>query len=294
MNSTIETYLSEQKKNVDFHLSQVLKTLGEKTPKLLHQAIAYSLLSPGKRLRPILTLAACESVKGDSKSAWPLACAIEMIHCYSLIQDDLPCMDNDDFRRGQLTNHRVFGEGLALLASDALLTEAVLVLNRAPLDPEIRNQLIEEIFSASGAGGMIGGQALDLGAIGTLQSKSDLMRLHELKTGALFCASIRGGALVGRASPESLNALTQFAKLFGLAFQVIDDVLDATSTLKNLGKNPAGDQRLGKKTFVDLLGIEEAKKYATEVMDQGLRCLLPLGSSAERLRALASMVLQRV
>ncbi len=293
MSLNIEDYLASHKKNIDVQLSQTLKTLQPDIPKMLYQAMSYSLLSSGKRLRPILAMAACQSVKGDVEKIGPLLCALEMIHAYSLVQDDLPCMDNDEFRRGQLTCHKVFGEGLALLASDALLTEAIHLVVRAEISKENRLRILEEILSASGAKGMVGGQVLDLSGDRAGMTEEELSVVHEMKTGALISASIRCGAFFGNASDSAVEALTHYGKALGLAYQIVDDILDATSNLKELGKNPKADERTGKKTFVSLLGVDGAKNRANECMKEGFKLLRSLGSAAQPLSEIGRMVLKR-
>jgi geranylgeranyl diphosphate synthase type II len=255
--------------------------------------MAYSLLAGGKRLRPILALAGCEAVGGQPQTALPLACALEMIHTYSLIHDDLPAMDNDDFRRGRPTNHKVFGEAMAILAGDSLLTEAFAVAARSPAPASVVVKVLVELASASGAAGMVGGQVIDVEATGQKVDVALLRRLHGKKTGALLSVSVCAGARLGGADPESLARLRIYAEALGLAFQIVDDVLDVTADLQTLGKDPGSDKEAGKTTYVDLLGVEGAQAHAQQVMSDGLAALEPLGAAAEPLRALGRYTVDR-
>ncbi|MSP63578.1 MAG: polyprenyl synthetase family protein [Myxococcales bacterium] len=263
-------------------------------PPTLGEAMRYSLLSGGKRLRPILALAACEAVGGQPEEALDAACAIEMIHTYSLIHDDLPAMDDDDFRRGRKTSHKVFGEAVAILAGDALLTEAFRVAATARAGREARvAEVVFEVARAAGAAGMVGGQVIDIEATGRNVTVGGLEALHHAKTGELLLVSVRAGAWMGGAGPEDLQRLTVYGRALGLAFQIVDDVLDVTADLATLGKDPGSDRAAGKTTFVDLLGEGGAKARAREVMDAGIAALAPFGDRARPLEALARYTVER-
>ena len=272
-------------------------------PETLLQAIRHSLLSGGKRLRPILLLAGYEAVaaggSADLAVPVPAACALEMIHTYSLIHDDLPSMDNDDFRRGRPTCHKVYGEAMAILAGDALLTESFALLASTAAPPAVLVEVIAAFARAAGAAGMIGGQVLDLENSGgkTPQSVSldHLQMVHRKKTGALLSVAVWAGARLGGAAPgsDALLRLQRFADALGLAFQIIDDVLDVAEDLATLGKPPGSDRDKGKVTYVDLLGVEGARRHAEEVMAAGLSAISPLDASAEPLHALARFTIRR-
>ncbi len=299
MSFDLNAYLNERRALIEAELSSlcaapdapVAESL--EVPSTLRKAMAYSLLAGGKRLRPILALAGCESVGGDRSVALPLACALEMIHTYSLIHDDLPAMDNDDFRRGRPTSHKVFGEGLAILAGDSLLTEAFAVASRCPAPPAVVVQVLSELAAASGAAGMVGGQVIDIEATGTKVELELLRRLHAKKTGALLAVSVCAGARLGGADDNAVAALRTYAEALGLAFQIIDDVLDVIVDLQTLGKPPGSDQAAGKTTYVDLLGIDGARRHADQVMAAGIAALAPLGEAAEPLRALGRYTVER-
>jgi len=284
--------LEEMRRPVEVALEGILEI--STAPKALREAMAWSLLDGGKRLRPLLVLAT-RRLFLDGLDAMPAACALEMIHTYSLIHDDLPAMDDDDLRRGRPTCHRRFGEAMAILAGDALLTEAFLVLARAygGQDDETGISVIAEIARAAGPAGMVGGQVLDIEATGKDLSMAELEELHRCKTGALIRAAVRVGALLGRAEPPVLHRLTRCAERLGLAFQVVDDVLDATSTAEVLGKTPGKDLAQGKTTMVTLLGIEGARRKAASLVDEALRDLDDFDSRADPLRAIAALFVQR-
>lgn len=286
-----QQYYDNRKKLVDNFLE---KRMGKKGISNVDEAMKYSLLAGGKRLRPILLMAAAEAVGANGYDYLPAACGLEMIHTYSLIHDDLPCMDNDDYRRGRLTNHKVYGEAMALLAGDGLLTLAFeVMLEQRNVAPSVLVEVVHEAAMCAGNFGMVGGQALDLAAEGKEISAAELKTLHEGKTGALFIAAIRGGAHLGGASDEQLLALTRFAELTGLAFQIEDDILDVTSTEAALGKPIGSDAKNHKSTYVTLFGLEGAKKMAEETTREALACLDSFGEKAEALRELAQMMCSR-
>ena len=260
----------------------------------LAQAMQYSLMSGGKRLRPILLMAAADSINGSGEKFLTVASAIEMIHTYSLIHDDLPAMDNDDYRRGKLTNHKVFGEATAILAGDALLTLAFEVMTRQEnISPEILLKVVQEMSIAAGAAGMVGGQSIDLESEDKKISMSTLKKMHMAKTGALFKAAIRSGAILAGANSEQLDALTIYAEKFGLAFQITDDILDVIGDEKNLGKPVGSDEKNNKSTYVTLTSIETAKNLAQKAVDDAVDALKNFGAEADFLRELVKFLLGR-
>ncbi|MBD2835510.1 (2E,6E)-farnesyl diphosphate synthase [Pseudomonas sp. JM0905a] len=263
----------------------------------LYQAMRYSVVNGGKRVRPLLVYAACEALGGDAARADGAACAVELIHAYSLVHDDLPAMDDDDLRRGQPTTHIAFDEATAILAGDGLQALAFEVLAdpmRNPQDAEIRLAMIASLSHAAGPAGMVGGQAIDLGSVGLKLDQAALEAMHRHKTGALIEASVRLGALAsGQADPASLAALRIYARAIGLAFQVQDDILDVESDTATLGKTQGKDQAHDKPTYPSLLGLDNAKAYALELRDQALRATTNLGDAAEPLRALARYIVER-
>ena len=263
-------------------------------PPIIFEAMRYSLFAGGKRLRPVLLMAAGDAINRLGEKYANAACALEMIHTYSLIHDDLPSMDNDDFRRGKLTNHKVFGEGMAILAGDALLTGAFEILGKqAEVAPAILLEVICEIAAAAGAGGMIGGQAIDLISAGKKIEPADLKYMHEAKTGALFKAALRAGAKLAGGSDLQLAALTGYAENFGLAFQITDDILDVTGNAEKIGKPVGSDIKNQKSTYVSLYTIEEARKFAYDTVTKAICSLEIFGCEADVLRELANYLLQR-
>jgi geranylgeranyl pyrophosphate synthase len=267
-------------------------------PETIHRAMRYSLLAGGKRIRPLLVLAAGDAVGGSRAELLPLACAVEMIHTYSLVHDDLPAMDDDDLRRGRPTSHKVFGEAIAILAGDALLTRAFELLASVPLgqdDALTRRRLAATalLAEACGTSGLIGGQVMDLESEGRATSAAALERLHRAKTGALLSACVRGGALLGGAKPAELEALARYAGAIGLAFQVVDDVLDATGDAQSLGKTAGKDAAAHKATYVSLHGIERARELATGLRKDALDALAPLGPRGALLEELARQIVDR-
>ena len=248
----------------------------------LYSAMNYSLLGGGKRVRPVLTLEACRLCGGDPQLALPFACAVEMVHTYSLIHDDLPCMDDDDLRRGRPTNHRVYGEALAVLAGDALLTAAFeTVLGKGKLRPEQKMAAGLALAKAAGAGGMVGGQALDIAAEGRSVSRWDVENLQKRKTGALLEASVELGCIAADADAEMCRALKVYAQKLGLAFQVRDDMLDVMGDEKTLGKTTGSDRANEKTTFVTLLGIEACSELVDSLTQAAVEALEPFGARAD-------------
>jgi geranylgeranyl diphosphate synthase type II len=263
----------------------------------LYDAMRYSVMNGGKRVRPLLVYAACEALRGSADQANGAACAVELIHAYSLVHDDLPAMDDDDLRRGQPTTHKAFDEACAILAGDGLQSLAFSVLTDARLTPqsaETRLAMVNALAQAAGPAGMVGGQAIDLGSVGLKLDQTALAFMHRHKTGALIEASVRLGALAsGNAGQDSLDALQTYARAIGLAFQVQDDILDVESDTATLGKRQGADIARDKPTYPALLGLEEAKHYALELRDQALEALLPFDEAAEPLRALARYIVER-
>lgn len=260
----------------------------------LAEAMEYSLMAGGKRVRPMLLMAAADAVGGDGDKFLTSACAIEMIHTYSLIHDDLPAMDNDDYRRGKLTNHKVYGDGMAILAGDALLTLAFEVLLRQEgVSDAVKLSVVREFSVAAGQSGMVGGQALDLESEGKRIDLKTLQKLHMGKTGALFRAAIRSGAILAGADSEQLAALTSYADKFGLAFQITDDILDVTGDEAVIGKPVGSDERNDKSTYVTLTSLDKARELAQKTVDEAVASLSPLGDKASFLRELVESLLKR-
>ena len=274
----------------------LLKELGAETALVprLAESMEYSLMAGGKRLRPILVMAAADAVGARGTDFVQAACGIEMIHTYSLIHDDLPAMDNDDYRRGKLTNHKVFGEALAILAGDALLTQALeVILRQQGVSAEVLVQVLQEMSIAAGPNGMVGGQVIDMLSEGKRISMEELRTMYMGKTGALFRAAIRSGAILGGASEAKLAALTTYADCFGLAFQITDDILDVVGDEAVIGKPVGSDERNEKSTYVTLTSLEEAKKLAADTVQQALDALEVFGDEAKFLRDLVKMLLER-
>jgi geranylgeranyl diphosphate synthase, type II len=300
----IKEYLRKKKEIVDSALERYLPILSgpEREGEFLstlQKAIRHSLFAGGKRIRPILCMAAFEAVGGRGEGIFPFACALEMIHTYSLIHDDLPAIDNDDYRRGRPTCHKVFGEAVALLAGDGLLTEAFrLMTNRALLDRSFNDQgllldLINEVAQAAGISGMVGGQAADIESEGKEVDLPTLQFIHTRKTGALILASIRVGARLGGASGETLKPFTRYGERIGLAFQIADDILNVEGKAALLGKNIGSDINKGKATYPSLLGLEESKRRAKELVASAVNALSVLGPEADPLKEIAHFIIVR-
>ena len=263
-------------------------------PATLHKAMRYSMFAGGKRMRPALVLAAAEACGGRREDALPFACAVECIHTYSLIHDDLPAMDNDDFRRGKPTNHKVYGEGVAILAGDALLTQAFEILvQAAPGRRHGHGDFVLELARAAGSLRLIAGQVADLEGEGRDLSIPELRYIHENKTSALLCASVRLGGMSANATPAQLDALTDFGGNVGLAFQVIDDILDVTQTTEQLGKTAGKDAAVKKATYPRLVGLEESRRIAARLTARAYRALGAFRGGAPALGALARYLLER-
>jgi geranylgeranyl diphosphate synthase, type II len=263
-------------------------------PSTIHKAMRYSLFAGGKRMRPALCLAAAAACGGKQNDALPLACAVECIHTYSLVHDDLPAMDNDDYRRGKLTNHKVFGEGVAILAGDALLTQAFEIAARSKGSRRYdHQQLVLELARASGSLQLIAGQVADLEGEGKKTSATQLRYIHERKTSALLCCSVRLGGMSANCTTAQLKALTDFGYHVGLAFQVIDDILDVTQTSEKLGKTAGKDTAARKATYPSIVGLARSRKIAEELTAKAFRALKPFKGTAVELEALAEFLLKR-
>ena len=283
----LERYLATRARLVERELAARFPPLRTR----LRQAIRYSLLAGGKRIRPILALAAGEVAGAPSRLVLPFACALEMVHTYSLVHDDLPAMDNDDMRRGRPTSHKVFGEGMAILVGDALLTEAFHAMATARgVSAERTVRIVGEIAAAAGEGGMVGGQALDLAAAGRATSLARVREIHRWKTGALLRIAVRAGALVAGADGVVLRRLTVYGERIGLAFQIADDILDAAGHPASDGRT---DLELEKATYPAVLGVDGARQAALRERDAALAAIRPFGPAAEPLRAIADYVVER-
>ena len=300
----IKRYLQEKKEKVDSALERYFPTQtasngGGIYPNTLHKAIQYSLFAGGKRIRPVLSIATFEAIGGRGDQILPFACALEMIHTYSLIHDDLPALDNDDYRRGKPTCHKVFGEAIGVLAGDALLTEAFrLMTDRAIQDFSTHDgglvlDVIHEVAQAAGMSGMVGGQILDIESEGKEADLPTLQYIHTHKTGALILVSVRVGAKLGGASEETLRALTHYGERIGLAFQIADDILNVEGKASLLGKKTGSDLSRKKATYPALLGLEESKRRARELLELAVKDIGSFGTEAEPLREIAWFILTR-
>ncbi|MBE8970102.1 polyprenyl synthetase family protein [Nostocales cyanobacterium LEGE 12452] len=287
-------YLKERQKLCDNALDRSIPVI---YPEKIYEAMRYSLLAGGKRVRPILCLATCEMMGGTIEMAMPTACAVEMIHTMSLIHDDLPAMDNDDYRRGKLTNHKVYGEDVAILAGDGLLAlafESVAIQTPQSVKREVVLQVIARLGRALGAAGLVGGQVVDLESEGKSDiSLETLNFIHKHKTAALLEACVVCGGLIANASPEDVQRLTRYAQNIGLAFQIIDDILDITSTQEQLGKTAGKDQKAQKVTYPSLWGLEESRSKAQELVKAACVELEPFGDRAKPLQAIAHFITSR-
>jgi geranylgeranyl diphosphate synthase, type II len=290
----LKTYLVTRQKLVDRALDRYLPKANTK-PATLHRAMRYSLFAGGKRLRPILCLAAAEACGGKVDDALPLACALESIHTYSLVHDDLPSMDNDDFRRGRPTCHKVFGEGIAVLAGDALLTIAFEIVSRAKPKPRYdMATLLREIAVAAGSQKLIAGQVADLEAEGKNVKRRELQFIHENKTAAILRSSVRLGAMSANAETRKFSAITRFGQRLGLAFQIIDDILDVTQTSEILGKSAGKDVAAKKATYPAVIGLERSRGEARRLTREAHNALAIFSNrDAEALHTLANYLLER-
>ncbi len=289
----IEQYLTEQQKRVDEALNQWVPPESAE-PQSIHRAMRYSLFAGGKRIRPLLCMAAADAVSDSPVGIEAPACTLELIHTYSLIHDDLPALDNDDLRRGRPTCHKVFGDAMAILAGDALLTLAFEVLSRIPVDAERRVRLIMELATAAGTvGGMIGGQVADLEGEARQPNERLLEEIHRAKTGALLRASLRMGGIYAGGDEQQLKFLSSYGEHVGLAFQIVDDVLDVEQPSEKLGKTAGKDARQQKITFPAVYGLDRSRQMAEQERRAAHRALEPFGGRAERLRELADLIVHR-
>lgn len=293
---SLPDYLDRRKKLIESSLSAYFSE-ETKAYGTICAAVRYSLLAGGKRIRPVLCLAAAEATGGTIEEAMPAACALEMIHTYSLIHDDLPAMDNDDYRRGRLTSHKVFGEDMAVLAGDALLTEAFRTLtDRGKMpgtSPERILAVAGEIAEAAGYRGMVGGQALDVRAAEKEGDLENLYAIHRHKTGALLRVSLRTGAILAGADADALASLTAYGESIGLAFQIADDILNVEGNQELMGKKTGSDAEQGKITFPGLIGMEASRTRATELVTEAIACLDGFDERATPLRAIAHYIMDR-
>ncbi len=293
----ITSYLSRKKDSVDKTLEKLVPP-AKIFPSSVHEAMRYSLFAGGKRVRPILAIAAAEALGAKTVGLLPLAGALELIHTYSLIHDDLPAMDNDDFRRGRPTCHKAYGEAIAILAGDGLLNMAFEVLSDPrrlkSVPPNRLIAIIREISTASGVFGMVGGQVVDMESEGRDIDFPTLEYMHTHKTGMLIRASVRIGALYGRAGKRHFTALTHYGEMVGLAFQIADDILDITGKQEEIGKDVGSDIKKGKKTFPSFYGLEESRRRAVEIVDKAVTALKDFDRKADPLRELAKYIINRV
>ena len=290
----LHRYLNERRQLVEDALDRFIPRADE-PPERLHDAIRYSVLAPGKRIRAILVIAGAEAVAGEGWRALPTACALECIHAFSLIHDDLPSMDDDDFRRGRPTNHKVFGEAMALLAGDALLALAFeLIADNAQIVPEDRVVPVMKLISrAAGTAGMVGGQVTDIESEGKEITPEELQAIHMRKTGELIRASVMAGAMLSGSSTSELNALEAYGRSVGLAFQIADDILDVVGDEARIGKPVGSDQRQDKITYPRLFGLDESRRRAQQEVEHAIETLSAMGESADALRGIARYIVER-
>lgn len=291
----LKSYLEECRKKVDEALDSALPGI-DVLPRSLHQAMRYSVFAGGKRIRPILMMSACQAVGGKVENVLSAACAMEMIHTYSLIHDDLPAMDDDDFRRGRPTCHKTYGEALAILAGDALQTEAFLLLSSPPapgISAETCQRIIHLIARSAGSMGMVGGQVVDMESESKEIDLPTLEYIHTRKTGGLILASVQAGALLGGADEPDFEALSRYAEAAGLAFQVTDDILDITGDQALLGKDVGSDVARGKATYPSLLGLKTSRERAGELRDIAIASLAHFDERADPLREIARYIVNR-
>jgi geranylgeranyl diphosphate synthase type II len=293
---SLSAYLEAKKKITDEALERYLPS-EDNYPPLIFKAVRYSVFAGGKRLRPILCMASAEAVGGNVESILPVACALELIHTYSLIHDDLPALDDDDYRRGRLTSHKVFGEDIAILAGDALLTEAFCLMSERTLMENIlpKNLLsvIHDVAVAAGYFGMVGGQVVDVQSEGKEVEKEVLHYIHTRKTGAMITVAVKTGALLSNAGEVELNALISYGRHAGLAFQIADDILNVEGDKVLLGKGTGSDVKRGKVTYPALMGLDASRAKAAELVESALMAIKNFDHRAEPLRMIARYVVQR-
>ena len=292
----LKEYIKQRKVIIDNALDQLLPQPQGPSSKVI-EAMRYSVSAGGKRVRPILLMAACDAVGGDSEAVLPAACSLECVHTYSLIHDDLPALDNDDLRRGKPTCHKMFGESIAILAGDGLLTYAFELMTHPSLRLAVPSRTINDVISifasAAGVSGMVGGQTADILYEGRPIDAEILSFIHSHKTGALIRSSVEMGAMLGNGSEEQVECLRKYGTALGLAFQVVDDLLNVVGDEKKLGKPVGSDQKRHKATYPALFGIEETRKRAQSLKEEALDALSPFGPEAEPLRAIATYVVER-
>ena len=292
----LKKYLQEKEDIVNKALDTLLPKEDE-FPQRLHKAMRYSIFAGGKRIRPILVIAAAEVFGKTAANVINIACAIELIHTYSLIHDDLPAIDNDDLRRGLPTNHKVFGEAIALLAGDALLTKAFQIMSQPSAVSGQQSALIlksiHEITKAAGSTGMVGGQVVDIESEGKEVAFPVLEYIHIHKTGELILASVRAGAILAGAENKELETITRYGEAIGLAFQIADDIIDVEGNKEDVGKNIGGDAKKGKVTYPSILGVDESRKRARELVDMAITALKDFDRKAEPLREIARYIVER-
>lgn len=292
----IKAYLTDRKRQVESFLEGYFGN--SVLPRVLHDSVVYSLTAGGKRIRPVLCIAAHEACGGDGTSVIPFAASLEMIHTYSLIHDDLPAMDNDDLRRGKPTNHRVFGEGMAILAGDGLLTEAFGLLSNpayrtGPITLETALRAIREVAAAGGLHGMVAGQAQDLLSENSEPDAETLSFIHLRKTAALIKGAVRTGGILASCGEQELAGLSVYGEQVGLAFQIVDDILDVEGETEVLGKPKGSDEKKKKMTYPRLYGLAESKRRAHDLLQSALEALQALGESADPLRGIARLLVER-
>ena len=294
MTFDLKTYLETKRADIEVALDRYLPPT-EARPKVLNESVRYSVLAPGKRLRPTLVLASAEAVGGSAEAVMLTACALECIHVFSLIHDDLPCMDNDDYRRGRLTNHKVYGDVMALLAGDALLTLAFQLIadNIATVPAERVLPTLRLIAMASGIWGMVGGQVVDMESQGQEVTPETLQYIHAHKTGALLTASVLAGAMLSGATETQTEALRAYGGHIGLAFQIADDILDVTGDEAKIGKPVGSDQERDKATYPKLFGLKESRRRAHAEVESAIQVLTAFDHRAEPLRAIARYIVER-
>ncbi len=287
--------LEQKIKLINHYLDKLFNSIPDSQAKIIYDAMAYSIFAGGKRLRPVLMLSAFEAVGGEGEIIYPFACAIEMIHTYSLIHDDLPAMDNDDLRRGKPTNHKVYGEGMAILAGDALLNKAYELMIKASLTCSGREALeaMDIIATCAGTEGMIGGQVIDLLSEGRQVDMETLLFIHKNKTAAMIEASLKAGGILGKGTKEEIEALGQLGYCIGMAFQIQDDILDITGSQEKLGKAINSDIKNEKATFVSIVGLEASRKYVEKLTKQGISALEVFGEKAAFLAWLSYYLMTR-
>ncbi len=291
----LDAYLKKKQGLVNKYLRGYLssKRTNPHCPKYLYKAMSYSLLAGGKRLRPILAIAGYEAAGGGSDRIMPAAVSLELIHTYSLIHDDLPAMDNDDLRRNKPTNHKVFGEALAMLAGDALLTDAFGMIAASRAKPDVLVEIIRELTYACGPQGMVGGQTADILFEDKKINRKQLNYIHTHKTGTLIRASVRTGAIMAGAGRGMVNSLSRYGENVGLAFQIIDDILNVTGTKEELGKHPGTDSDKGKNTYPSVFGLDKSRKKAETLIEDSLKAIERFDKKADPLREIAKYILRR-